>query len=222
MTPTDDVSIDEWDGDHAGAQADEHGPVGDADDTESLVRRAVDLVAGARPVPLSTSVKVQRDELLTLLDAAVERLPEEVRAARWLLRDRDEFLAQVAVEGEEILDAARARAERMVQRTEVVNVADRRARKIVDAAEAEARRVRHECEDFCDRKLADLEVALERTSRTVAAGRQKLQGTAGSTSPGAHRRVLTGAGGPGDVGDRDDDEPFGDGATGGFFDQDQE
>ena len=73
---------------------------------------------------------------------------------------------------------ARARAERMVQRTEVVKAAEQRARQIVEAAEAEARRLRHEAEDFCDQKLASFEIVLERTTKTVQAGREKLQGRA--------------------------------------------
>ena len=64
----------------------------------------------------------------------------------------------------------------MVQRTEVVKAAEPRARQIVDEAEDEARRLRLECEDFCDQKLASFEIVLERTLKMVAAGRAKLQG----------------------------------------------
>ena len=92
-------------------------------------------------MPLSASVMINRDEVLELLDEAIERLPDELRAARWLLKEREEFLAKVRREGDEILDQARARAERMVQRTEVVKATEARARKIVEAAEAEARRL---------------------------------------------------------------------------------
>jgi cell division septum initiation protein DivIVA len=145
-------------------------------EAEVLVRRAADLVGSARPMPLSSSVMINRDEVLELLLEAVDRLPEELRAARWLLKEREDFLAKVRAEGDEILDAARARAERMMQRSELVKAAEQRGRHIVDAAEAEARRLRHECEDFCDRKLASFEIMLERTAKMVAAGREKLQG----------------------------------------------
>ena len=64
----------------------------------------------------------------------------------------------------------------MVQRTEVVKAAEQRARQIVDAADDEARRLRHECEDYCDQKLASFEIVLERTMKTVAAGRTQAPG----------------------------------------------
>ncbi len=144
-------------------------------EAEALLTRVIELVEAAKPVPLSASSMINKDELLDLLDEAVARLPDELRAARWLLKERDEFLAKVRREGDEILEQARSQAERMVQRTEVVKAAEQRARQIVDAAEAEARRMRHETEDYCDQKLASFEIVLERTLKTVGAGRAKLQ-----------------------------------------------
>lgn len=145
-------------------------------ESEQLLRRTADLIANARPMPLSASVMINRDEVLEMLEDAIERLPEELRAARWLLKERDDFLAKTRRDADDILDAARARAERMVQRTEVVKAAELRARKTIDTAEAEARRLRLECEDYCDQRLASFENILERTLKTVAAGRTRLQG----------------------------------------------
>ncbi len=47
--------------------------------------------------------------------------------------------------------------------------------------------MRLECEDYCDQKLASFEIVLERTMKTVAAGRTKLQGNplAGATEASA-------------------------------------
>jgi F0F1-type ATP synthase membrane subunit b/b' len=164
-------------------------------DAEQMLRRLHELVASARPMPLSTSVMINRDEVLELLDETIERLPDELRAARWLLKEREEYLAKVKREGEEILDQARTRAERMVQRTEVVKASEARARKIVDLANDEASRLKNECEDFCDHKLASFEIVLERTLKMVGAGRDKLQGSLSSGS------VPAVTGGP------DDDDP---------------
>jgi cell division septum initiation protein DivIVA len=145
-------------------------------ESELILRRLVDVVNAARPMPLSASVMISRDEVLEMLEDAIERLPDELRAARWLLKEREEFLAKTRRDADDLLDEARARAERMVQRTEVVKAAEQRARQTVDAAEEEARRLRLECEDYCDQRLASFEIILERTLKTVAAGRVKLQG----------------------------------------------
>ena len=148
-----------------------------APDAEELLRRVADLIAGARPVPLSASAMINKEEVLEMLEEAIEHLPDELREARWLRKEREEYLTKMRDDGDEILDAARAHAERMVQRTEVVKSAEHRARRILDGAEAEARRLRLECEDFCDQKLAGFEIVLERTLKVVGSGREKLQAT---------------------------------------------
>ncbi|HEV2809084.1 MAG TPA: hypothetical protein VGV93_01635 [Acidimicrobiales bacterium] len=159
-----------------GSVEQEYGPAPSAAaDVATLLNRVADLIGNARPMPLSASVMVNRDEVLELVEETVARLPEELRAARWLLREREEFLAKVQREGDEILEAARVRAERMVQRTEVVRSAQQEARRTIDDADAEARRLRHEAEDFCDQRLAQFEIVLDRITKTVQAGRARLQ-----------------------------------------------
>lgn len=143
-------------------------------DSETLLRRTIDIIATARTMPLSNSPMVNRDEIIELLEEALNRLPDELRQARWMLRERDEFVAKTRREADDIVEASRAQAERMVQRTEVVRAAEMRARQIVDAAESESRRMRNEIEDFCDQRLASFEIILDKVARTVATGRERL------------------------------------------------
>ena len=84
---------------------------------------------------------------------------------------------------DDILAAARGQAERMVQRSEVNKAAEARARRIVEQARAEASRLRNECDDFCDKRLAQFETVLERTMGVVAAGRVKLRGPLAEDDP---------------------------------------
>lgn len=159
-------------------------------DTESLVRRVIDIIDGTRALPLSSSVKLDnKDEVLELLDEAVHRLPDETRQARWMLKERDEYLAKMRREGDDIVYAARLQAERMVQRTEIVREAQSTARRLVEEARDEARRLRLEAEDYCDQKLAAFEVVLDRTIKTVAAGREKLSVTPPPILDGPDTRV---------------------------------
>ncbi len=144
-------------------------------DAEAFIRGALDLVQTAKAMPLSASVLVSKDELVELLEAALERMPEELRQARWLLKEREEFLAERGREADRLLEDVRVQAERMVQRTEIVRQANHVAQRILDDANDEARRLRHEAEDYVDQKLAGFEIVLDRTMKTVHAGREKLQ-----------------------------------------------
>jgi F0F1-type ATP synthase membrane subunit b/b' len=144
-------------------------------DTIELLTRVQEMLETARAMPLSASVMVNRDEFAELLNQAVESLPDELREARWLLKERDEVVERARREGERIVEAARVRAERMVERTEVVREARRTAEDIVDNAERSASQMRNEVEDYVDRKLARFEVVLDRVMQTVQKGRERLQ-----------------------------------------------
>lgn len=193
----DDDYDDEYDEDSDAYVRSTNSYVGDA---EALVRRALDIVANAPTMPLSSSPRIDRDEIVELLDEALNRLPDEMRQARWMIKERQEFVAKTRREADELLEAARGQAERMVQRTEVVRAAEQRARQINEAAEADSRRLRHETEDFLDQRLGSFEVLLDRLSKTVAAGRSRLA-----------------------IGERHDDASEGEeeDPTKGFFDQDR-
>jgi cell division septum initiation protein DivIVA len=143
-------------------------------DSELLLRRALDLVATAPNVPLSSTPRIDRDEIIEILEDAITRLPEELRQARWMLKEKQEFLDKTKREAEELLGAARQQAERMVQRTEVVRAAEQRARQVLEAADADARRLRNETEDFLDQRLGSFEILLDRLTKTVRSGRQRL------------------------------------------------
>ena len=147
------------------------GYVGDA---EQLLRRAIDVIATAPTMPLSSSPRIDRDEIIELLEETLQRLPEELRHARWMIKERQEFVNKTRREADELLEAARVQAERMVQRTEVVRAAEARARQLNEAAESDARRLRHETEDFLDQRLASFEILLDRLNKTVLAGRSRL------------------------------------------------
>lgn len=184
----------------------------DGPDAEAMIRRVIDIIESTRTLPLSSSVKLDnREEVLELLEDALARLPQDLRQARWMLKEREEYLGKMQREGEDILQAARQRAERMVQRTEIVREANHTARDIIEAARDEARRLRLESEDYADQKLAAFEIVLERTLKTVAAGRQKLAATPVSAASERSNGTVAGAGAT-------DDTIV---ATEAFFDQDQ-
>jgi hypothetical protein len=190
---------------------DDNDTLGDIDrlpqtQTEQLLVHLLDVVANARPVPLSTSAMVNREELTALVEEALHSFPKELRESRWLLKERDSYLDKARKEADDIIAAAKARAARMIERSELVRAAEARARHLVDVADTEARRMRLEVEDYCDQKLGSFEIVLERTMRLVSAGREKLQ---------LSSRELSNAPGRGDA----EEEPAD--AGNGMFDQDR-
>jgi F0F1-type ATP synthase membrane subunit b/b' len=117
-------------------------------DSEAVLRRVIEIVNNARTMPMSNTIRLTKDEVQELLEEALDRLPEDLKRARWMLKEREEFLAKTKRDADAILEAARVRAERMVQRTEIVREAAHTAQKLVDDAHDETSRLRLEAEDY--------------------------------------------------------------------------
>ena len=67
----------------------------------------------------------------------------------------------------------------MVSEAEVVRRANEEAHRIVDAAHADSNRLRNECDEFVDAKLAEFEEVLSTTLRAVSRDRSALRKGAG-------------------------------------------
>ena len=59
-------------------------------------------VENARQVPLSSSVMLNQSELLDRLASIQHMLPEELRAARWMVRERESYIARTNEKAREI------------------------------------------------------------------------------------------------------------------------
>jgi cell division septum initiation protein DivIVA len=147
-------------------------------DTAATLLQMQEMLDKARGLFMSASVSVNREEFGALLQDAVDGLPEELREARWLLKEREQVIERAEHEATRLLEAARVRAERMVEKNELVREARRTREEILEDAERQAAGIRHEAEDYVDRKLAAFEVVLDRTMQQVQKGRERLQVTA--------------------------------------------
>ena len=136
-------------------------------------------VEHGRAMPMSTSVLVNKTELLSLLDQARAALPDQLEAADEVLADADAVMARAREEAERVLADARRRADELVGRESVVAEARAEAERIVAEAQATADRLRREADDYCDRRLDEFEIDLGRVLAQVQAGRAKLAGRLG-------------------------------------------
>ncbi|HVM21460.1 MAG TPA: hypothetical protein VM307_15990 [Egibacteraceae bacterium] len=145
-------------------------------DVEGYLAQMEQLLAEARPVPLSASVMVNRKDFEDVIDDIRASMPEEIRQSRWVLKERDEVLEQAEREAEQIVADAKNEAARLISETEVVRQSQRQAERILEEAREQARVLRLEAEDYVDSKLANFEIVLAKTMRSVEKGRERLRG----------------------------------------------
>ncbi|MBW3619634.1 MAG: hypothetical protein KY461_05265 [Actinobacteria bacterium] len=145
-------------------------------DLEAKLHQLEQMVAEAKAVPLSSSIMLNKAEVDGLLTEIRASVPEELRRARWVVKERDELIEEARIEADRILAEARTERDRLIARTEVVQAADREAERIVEQSREHARQIRLEAEDYVDAKLANFEVVLHKTLGAVERGREKLRG----------------------------------------------
>ena len=128
----------------------------------------------AKTMPLSSNALVERDMFLDMLERLKAILPDELRAARWMAREREAFIARTNEKARELVDKARAEADDLVSESHVVAEAVEEANILVRRAEGEARRLRLETEDDIEKKLQRIEGLLVDIVTQVNAAREEL------------------------------------------------
>jgi F0F1-type ATP synthase membrane subunit b/b' len=167
-------------------------------DLTARLSQLEEMVRDAKSMPLSSSALLNRDEVLDLIEDLKSALPDEIKQARWVVKDREELLAKARRDAEAMVEQARAEQLRLASHEAVMQRAKEEAERIVQEADEDARRLRLESEDYVDAKLAQLEGtlqkileetiasndALSKTIDQVVAGREKLRGATASAELG--------------------------------------
>ncbi|CAB4863886.1 MAG: ATPase [Actinomycetes bacterium] len=141
-----------------------------------LIDKLDDLVHNAKQVPLTDQVRVDKEEIYDLLDQMRATIPEEIKQARWIVKERQEMLAEAKREAERILTEARERQDQLIAEQEVTREAERAAEDIVEDARAREREIRLGAEDYADDVLHNLEDNLTKFIAAVQRGRDRLAG----------------------------------------------
>ena len=78
-------------------------------DLAARLEQLEELIREAKSMPLSSSVLMNREEVLELIAELKEAMPEELKQARWIVKDREELLSKARDEGERIVEQAEPR-----------------------------------------------------------------------------------------------------------------
>lgn len=135
---------------------------------ESMLEELIAQLHEAKTVPLSHNVLVDKNAFITNLERMRSLLPEELKAARWMIREQAAFMGRTNEKAtglttraqqsaRETLDEARQQADAMVSQSSIVAEAVEEANILVRNAEAESRRIRLEAEDYSEDRLVQLE-----------------------------------------------------------------
>lgn len=122
------------------------------------------IVAEGRRIPLlAGKVLVPEDDIYALIDEIRASLPEEIKQARWVTKERERLLDEARQEAEGIIENARADAARLAEESTVIEQARQVAREITAGAR-----------EYADEVLETVERNLERILQAIRQGRNEL------------------------------------------------
>lgn len=141
---------------------------------QDMIEQMISTLKEAKAVPLSSSVLIDRDNFLAMCDRLRAELPDELRAARWMVREREAFITRTNERAKDVLERAQAEGQRLVADSHILAEAVEEANVLTRRAEGEARRIRLEAEDDVLRNLDRLEGLLIEVSDRINRTRAEL------------------------------------------------
>ncbi len=142
-----------------------------------MIDRLEELVEEARSFPgFGNTAMVDRDAAFDVIDQMRQTIPEELKQARWIVKERQAMLDEARSESDRIVKQSREEAEKMTSEEEILKRAEQRGTEIMEEARRREREIRLGAEDYADEVLASLEENLGRLLEAVQRGRSQLQG----------------------------------------------
>lgn len=145
-------------------------------DVLELIDELGDLIGNARPVPFSDRVRVDRQAVSDILDQLRATIPEQIRQARSIAKEREGMLIEAEREAERIVKEAREREGRLISDDQITKQAEHAADKIITDARGREREIRLGAEDYVDEVLNTLEANLSKLIDAVQRARERLAG----------------------------------------------
>jgi DNA anti-recombination protein RmuC len=139
---------------------------------DDAVRRLRTTIEGARAMPMSSSVVVNRREVLDLLSQLEAALHDA--DARTTTERPDSGAHDASAQATQQTDSAAAERAGRQEESEVVREARELAARIRSEAEQESAELRTETDEYVDGQLAHLEISLTKTLETIKRGRERL------------------------------------------------
>lgn len=143
-------------------------------DLQYLIDRLETMVTGAKRVPISGRLMLDEQELADLIDQMRTVIPEEVRTARKIMRERDSILAEAQQQADDVLKNAHQQAEMLLDEQGLLAEAQARANQYMEEVESQAQERIQGADEYARQVLTQLRDQLGRHLKTIEKGLEAL------------------------------------------------
>ncbi len=150
-----------------------------------LLDQLEEFVGIGKRVPFSARVMVEEEDFLALVDQLRVAVPNEIKQAQRVIKERERIVGEAQEEGARIIKVARDRADALVSQSGILAEARQRSEEVLRQVEEERQRARGEIdvfivqqlrlvEDAVRRGMAVMEDAVEQTLETIEGAREAV------------------------------------------------
>jgi cell division septum initiation protein DivIVA len=144
-------------------------------DLQYLIDRLETMVTNARRMPITGKLLMDEQELADLIDQMRTVIPEEIKQARKILRERDSIISEAQHQADEVLRTAHEQAEMLLDEQGLLAEAQARANQYMEQIEQEAQQRIQGADDYARQVLTQLRDQLARHLRTIEKGLEALE-----------------------------------------------
>lgn len=123
----------------------------------------------------SKNVAIDREKMRDCINDLRLNLPDEIRNAKNIVRDRKEIVAIANREAEQIVRRAEERSKMLLSNDEITKAAKRQAVEIINQANAQAKDIRNAANKYIDDVLHQTESLLQANLSEVKKKRQDIR-----------------------------------------------
>jgi hypothetical protein len=142
---------------------------------DQVLEALLNELEGSSKIPFSSTVMIQREVVLELIDELRAALPEELRRADRINRDRDAILLAAEESKNQMLATARRESNALVEKQTIVERSKERAREIMADAEAKIRTRTNQANEYIQGELTKYDNYLTKMHGMTLAQREKLR-----------------------------------------------
>ena len=141
----------------------------------TLLETLEELVENSRTVPFSGKCMVEKEEILDIIKEIRQKLPDELKQAKWVKEERQRILLDAQKEANDIIKEAENKIISMIDEHEITKKAYEQKAEIIDAAESYSKELVSATKDHADSILAELENSLKEKLEMVKSNRRELK-----------------------------------------------
>ncbi len=134
-----------------------------------------ELVGEGSRIPLTGKVIVSEDEIIEVIELIRNSLPEELRQARWVMKERQRIIADAEREAKEIVEQGKEYTNKLIDENEITKAAQHKAQEIIQKSQEISREIKIGSHEYAEKCLEKVEVMLGDLLRATQRGKEELK-----------------------------------------------